>query len=154
VGDLGWLIHRNGLIYNQQFGWDGGFEALIAGIYQEFHELPSAPAKALWVAERAGRIVGSVFAIPYEGSAEVAQLRMLYVEPDMRGQGLGATLVGQVIAFAREHGYRRVRLWTQENLLSARRIYAAAGFRKVGDSEPHHSFGKDLVSEFWELELA
>lgn len=153
VGDLGWLTHRNGLLYNQQFGWDGGFESLVAGIYQEFHDLPEGPPKNLWVAERNGKILGSVFIIPFERSAEVAQLRMLYVEPEARGLGIGTLLVKQVVAFAREKGYRRVRLWTQENLTSARKIYAAQGFARVGDTEPHHSFGKDLVSEFWELEL-
>jgi DNA-binding MarR family transcriptional regulator/GNAT superfamily N-acetyltransferase len=153
VGDLGLLTQRNGVLYNQQFGWDGGFEALAAGIYKEFHELPPDPPKNLWVAERGGKILGSVFVIPYERSAETAQLRMLYVEPEARGLGLGTLLVKQVVAFAREHSYRRVKLWTQENLISARKIYAAAGFRLVGTPEPHHSFGKDLVSEFWELEL-
>lgn len=153
VGDLGHLTQRNGVLYNQEFGWDGGFEALVAGIYQEFHDLPPNPAKALWVAERNGRILGSVFVIPFERSADVAQLRMLYVEPEARGLGIGTLLVKQVVAFARENGYKRVRLWTQESLTSARKIYTAQGFAKVGDSEPHHSFGKDLISEFWELEL-
>jgi DNA-binding MarR family transcriptional regulator/GNAT superfamily N-acetyltransferase len=153
IGDLGFLTQRNGVIYNQQFGWDGGFEALVAGIYREFHDLPVEPAKSLWIAERSGRILGSVFVIPFERSAETAQLRMLYVEPEARGMGIGTLLVKQVVAFAREHGYRRIRLWTQENLTSARKIYAAAGFRQVGDSEAHHSFGKDLIGEFWELEL-
>jgi DNA-binding MarR family transcriptional regulator/GNAT superfamily N-acetyltransferase len=152
VGDLGWLTQRNGVIYNQQFGWNGDFEALVAGIYREFHELPPDPPKNLWVAERNGRILGSIFVIPFERSTEVAQLRMLYVEPEARGLGIGTLLVKQVVEFSRRSGYRRVRLWTQANLLSARKIYAAQGFKTVG-SEPRHSFGKDLVSEFWELEL-
>jgi GNAT superfamily N-acetyltransferase len=147
------LIQRNGVLYNRQFGWDGGFEALAAGIYREFHDLPTAPPKNLWIAERNGKVLGSVFVIPYERSAEVAQLRMLYVEPEARGLGIGTLLVKQVIAFARENGYRRVRLWTQESLVSARKIYAATGFAMVGSPERHHSFGKDLVSEFWELDL-
>jgi DNA-binding MarR family transcriptional regulator/GNAT superfamily N-acetyltransferase len=153
VGDLGLLTQRNGMLYNQQFGWDGGFEALVAGIYREFHELPANPPKNLWIAERNGKVLGSVFVIPYERSAEVAQLRMLYVEPEARGLGIGTLLVKQVVAFAREHGYRRIRLWTQESLTSARKIYAAQGFKTVGEAKPHHSFGKHLVSEFWELEL-
>lgn len=153
VGDLGYLTQRNGLLYNQQFGWDGGFEALAAGIYREFHELPPNPPKNLWIAERNGKVLGSVFVIPYEGSAETAQLRMLYVEPEARGLGIGTLLVKQVVAFSREHGYRRVKLWTQESLTSARKIYAAQGFRMVDEAKPHHSFGKDLISEFWELEL-
>jgi DNA-binding MarR family transcriptional regulator/GNAT superfamily N-acetyltransferase len=153
IGDLGYLTQRNGILYNQQFGWDGGFEALAAQIYQEFHNLPAAPAKNLWVAERNGKILGSVFVIPFEGSAETAQLRMLYVEPEARGLGIGTLLVKQVVSFAREHGYARVKLWTQESLTSARKIYAAQGFKLIGPGEPHHSFGKDLISEFWELGL-
>jgi DNA-binding MarR family transcriptional regulator/GNAT superfamily N-acetyltransferase len=152
IGDLGYLTQRNGILYNQQFGWDGGFEALAAEIYKEFHDLPSAPPKNLWVAERNGKILGSVFVIPFEQSAETAQLRMLYVEPEARGLGIGTLLVKQVVTFAREHGYRRVKLWTQESLTSARKIYAAQGFTMI-KSEPHHSFGKDLISEFWELDL-
>lgn len=150
MGELGWLTYRNGVLYNQQFGWDQGFEALVAGIYREFHELPDAPAKQLWIAERDDKVLGSVFVIPFEGSAETAQLRMLYVEPEARGQGIGALLVKQAVRFARDSGYRGMRLWTQQNLVSARRIYAAEGFAMVS-SEPHHSFGKDLVSEFWEI---
>jgi GNAT superfamily N-acetyltransferase len=104
----------------------------------------------MWVAERAGETLGSVFVQPFERSAETAQLRMLYVEPAARGQGLGTTLVAAAVSFARQAGYRRIKLWTQENLVAARKIYAAAGFRLV-ESAPHRSFGKDLVSEFWEL---
>lgn len=153
IGDLGLLTQRNGMLYNQQFGWDGGFEALVAGIYREFHELPPNPPKNLWIAERNGKVLGSVFVIPYERSAETAQLRMLYVEPEARGLGLGTLLVKQAVAFSREHGYRRVKLWTQQSLVSARKIYAAQGFKLVGEAEPHRSFGKDLMSEFWELAL-
>lgn len=152
IGDLGWLTYRNGVLYNQQFGWDGGFEALAAGIYEEFYNLPSSPPKNLWVAERNGKILGSVFVIPKDGSSETAKLRMLYVEPEARGLGIGTLLVKQVVSFAREKGYKRIWLWTQENLTSARKIYAAQGFELIG-SEPHTSFGKELISEYWQLEL-
>jgi GNAT superfamily N-acetyltransferase len=152
IGDLGWLTHRNGVLYNQQFGWDGGFEALVAGIYEEFYNLPQAPPKNLWIAERNGKILGSVFVIPKDGSSETAKLRMLYVEPEARGLGIGTLLVKQVVSFAREQGYKRIWLWTQENLASARKIYAAQGFKMIG-SEPHASFGKELVAEYWQLEL-
>ena len=150
IGELGWLIHRQGILYNQQFGWDIGFESLIAGIYREFQEAPATPPKNLWIADRGGRIVGSVFIIPFEAGAETAQLRMLYVEPEARGLGLGTTLVQQATSFARDNGYRRVRLWTQANLVSARRIYAAQGYTMI-ESEPHHNFGKDLTGEIWEI---
>lgn len=152
LGELGWLIHRQGLLYNQQFGWNGEFESLIASIYHEYERAPEAPPKSLWVAERAGRIVGSIFVLPAEGRPGTAQLRMLYVEPEARGLGLGRTLVDQVVRFSRESGYTRVRLWTQSILESARKIYDATGFEKV-DENTHHSFGKDLVGEHWELAL-
>lgn len=152
IGDLGWLTYRNGVLYNQQFGWDGGFEALAAGIYEEFHNLPDSPPKSLWIAERNGKILGSVFVIPKDGSSETAKLRMLYVEPGARGLGIGTLLVKQVVSFAREKGYKRIWLWTQENLTSARKIYAAQGFDLIG-SEPHKSFGKELISEYWQLEF-
>jgi DNA-binding MarR family transcriptional regulator/GNAT superfamily N-acetyltransferase len=152
IGDLGWLTYRNGVLYNQQFGWDGGFEALAAGIYEEFYNLPDTPPKNLWIAERNGKILGSVFVIPKDGDSETAKLRMLYVEPEARGLGIGTLLVKQVVSFAREKGYKRIWLWTQESLTSARKIYAAQGFEMIG-SEPHQSFGKELISEYWQLEL-
>jgi DNA-binding MarR family transcriptional regulator/GNAT superfamily N-acetyltransferase len=152
VGELGWLIHRQGLLYNQQYGWNIEFEALIAKLYHDFEMAPARPPKALWVAERNGAIVGSIFAMPSEGRPGTAQLRMLYVEPEARGLGIGRMLVDQCVRFSRDSGYGRVRLWTQSILLPARKIYAAAGFRLV-DSAPHHSFGVDLVGENWELEL-
>jgi len=152
VGELGWLIHRQGLLYNQQYGWNIEFEALIAKLYHDFEMAPASPPKALWVAERNGAIVGSIFAMPSEGRPGTAQLRMLYVEPEARGLGIGRMLVDQCVRFARDNGYRRVRLWTQSILTPARKIYTAAGFRLV-DSAPHHSFGVDLVGENWELEL-
>lgn len=152
IGELGWLIHRQGLIYHQQFGWNGAFESLIARIYHEYEAAPAAPPKALWVAERNGQIVGSIFVLPSDGRPGTAQLRMLYVEPEARGLGLGRMLVEQVVSFSRENGYQRVRLWTQSVLESARKIYAAAGFEKVEEGA-HHSFGKDLIGEHWELRL-
>jgi DNA-binding MarR family transcriptional regulator/GNAT superfamily N-acetyltransferase len=152
IGELGWLVHRQGLLYNQQLGWNGEFEALIARIYSEYAQAPDTPPKALWVADRQGEVVGSIFLTPHPSLKGTAQLRMLYVEPTARGSGLGTQLVSQCVDFARQSGYRRLRLWTQSVLVSARRIYAAAGFRMV-ESAPHHSFGQDLVGEYWELEL-
>ena len=152
VGELGWLIHRQAVLYNQQHGWNGEFETLIAKLYHDYEMAPSTPPKALWIAERKGSIVGSIFATPSDGRPGTAQLRMLYVEPEARGLGIGRTLVDQCVSFARDNGYKRVRLWTQSTLTPARKIYAAAGFQLV-DSAPHHSFGADLVGENWELEL-
>lgn len=149
IGDIGWMVHRQGVLYNQQYGWNGEFEALIAGIYAEYHAAPETPPKHLWVAERNRRIAGSVFVMPSEGIAGSAQLRMLYVEPDARGLGIGKTLVDQAVSFAQRSGYERMRLWTHTIQESARRLYAAAGFEVV-ESKPHHQFGKDLVAEIWE----
>lgn len=150
IGELGWLIHRQGLLYNQQFGWNGDFEALIARIYSEYHTAPDASPKALWIAERDGRVLGSVFAMPSDGVPGSAQLRMLYVEPEARGQGVGRMLVNQCVAFARDAGYRRMRLWTHSIQRAARSLYAAAGFRIVEEWD-HESFGKELHAEIWEL---
>ena len=152
LGELGWLIYRQAVLYNQQLGWNGEFETLIAKIYHDYEEAPARPPKGLWVAERRGAVVGSVFATPHAGKPDTAQLRMLYVEPEMRGLGIGTMLVAQCVDFARQNGYARVRLWTQSILKSARKIYAAAGFTLV-ESNPHHSFGHDLVGEYWELVL-
>ena len=152
IGELGWLIHRQALIYNQQYGWNIEFEALIAKIYHDYQTAPETPPKALWIAERNSAIAGSIFAIPAEGRPGTALLRMLYVEPEARGLGIGRILVDQCVRFARDNGYERVRLWTQSMLVPARKIYAAAGFKCV-ESAPHHSFGVDLVGENWELEL-
>ena len=151
LGELGWLIHRQGLLYNQEFGWNGEFEALIARLYGAYEEAPGP--KQMWVAEQDGLVAGSVFVVPSDQEEGTAQLRMLFVEPAARGQGLGGVLVRQSIDFARQSGYRRIRLWTQSVLTSARKIYAAAGF-SLSSSEPHHSFGQDLVGEVWELDLA
>lgn len=152
LGELGWLIHRQAVLYNQQFGWNREFEILIARIYHEFEEAPASPPKDLWVAEKDGSVVGSVFLTPHPKLEGTAQLRMLYVEPAARGLGIGTLLVAQCVDFARRSGYARLRLWTQSMLTSARKIYAAAGFELV-ESGPHHSFGKDLVGEYWELKL-
>ncbi|UJW84883.1 bifunctional helix-turn-helix transcriptional regulator/GNAT family N-acetyltransferase [Devosia sp. SL43] len=150
IGELGWLIHRQGLLYNEQFGWNIEFEALIAGIYSQFQFAPDAPAKDLWVAEQDGGIVGSIFVMPSEGLPGSAQLRMLYVEPSARGQGIGATLVSQAVSFARGKGYERMRLWTHTNQTSAGKLYAGAGFQIV-ETMPEHNFGKELMGEIWEM---
>lgn len=149
IGELGWLIHRQAVLYNQQYGWNGEFEALIARIYSDYEAAPETPPRNLWVAERNGAIAGSIFVMASEGIEGSAQLRMLYVEPDARGLGIGKMLVDQAVSFARNGGYERMRLWTHTIQASARRLYAAAGFAVV-ESRAHHQFGKDLVAEIWE----
>ena len=150
IGDIGWIIHRQGLLYAQEYGWDVTYEGLVAEILGSFVKQFDPASENAWIAERDAAIVGSVFLV--RESASVAKLRLLYVEPSARGLGIGRDLVAACVAFAREKGYRTLRLWTNDILVSARRIYQAAGFRLVKE-ERHHSFGKDLVGQTWELSL-
>ncbi|WP_296746113.1 bifunctional helix-turn-helix transcriptional regulator/GNAT family N-acetyltransferase [Mesorhizobium sp.] len=150
VGDIGWITRRQGMLYSQEYGWDETYEALVAEILAEFVKKFDPQWERGWVAEREGEVVGSVFIV--RKSPEVAKLRLLYVEPSARGLGIGARLVEECIAFVRAKGYRTLTLWTNDILGSARRIYQAAGFKLV-DEERHHSFGKDLVGQTWDLEL-
>lgn len=145
-GDLGWITHRQGVLYWQEYGWDETFEALVAEIAGAFFKSFDPKRERCWIAERNGEIVGSVFLA--DGGGETAKLRLLYVEPAARGLGIGNRLVEECIAFARGRGYREITLWTNSVLTSARRIYEAHGFRLTNE-EAHHSFGKNLVGQTW-----
>jgi DNA-binding MarR family transcriptional regulator/N-acetylglutamate synthase-like GNAT family acetyltransferase len=149
-GDMGWIVHRHGALYAQEFGWDESFEALVAEIAAKFIETHDAKRERCWLAERDGEILGSVLLV--KQSATVAKLRLLLVEPQARGLGVGARLVDECVRFASLAGYRKVTLWTQSILVAARHIYERAGFRRVRE-ERHRSFGHDLVGEYWELKL-
>lgn len=149
-GDIGWVIRRHGMLYAQEYGWDDTFEGFVAEIAGEFVKSRDAKRERCWIAERDGEIVGSVFLM--RQSDAVAKLRLLYVEPSARGLGIGARLTEECIRFARAKGYKTLTLWTNDILVSARRIYQAAGFKLV-KSERHHSFGKDLVGQNWDLIL-
>ena len=150
-GDLGWVVMAHGEVYAREFGWDTTFEALVARIVADFATAEPPPARqAGWIAEVDGTRVGCVFCVP--GDPETAQLRILLVLPVARGLGLGRRLVDCVVAFARRNGYRRVRLWTNDPLVAAARIYLDAGFALI-DEEPHRSFGADLIGQTYELVL-
>jgi len=149
-GDYGWMVARHGALYADEYGWDAAFEGLVARIVGDYVEHHDPAREAAWIAEVDGEPAGCVFCVARD--ATTAQLRILLVEPRFRGLGIGTRLVDRCLQFARQAGYGSITLWTNDVLVSARRIYEAAGFTLV-DEEPHHSFGHDLVGQHWERDL-
>ena len=149
-GDMGWIVHRQAILYAEEYGWDGTYEALAAEIVAQFIKNYDTKRERCWIAEKDGERVGAVFVA--KASDETAKLRLLHVEPEVRGLGIGKRLVDECVRFARQAGYQKMTLWTQDILHAARHLYKQAGFRIVRE-EQHHSFGKDLTAETWELDL-
>jgi DNA-binding MarR family transcriptional regulator/GNAT superfamily N-acetyltransferase len=150
-GDLGWVVERHGARYAAEYGWDATFEALVARVVADFAERRDTQREACWIAELDGDRVGCVFCTAADAD-DTAQLRLLLVDPSARGAGVGTRLVDECLRFAGRSGYRRIMLWTNDGLVAARRIYERAGFR-CDRREPHHSFGHDLVGEYWSRDL-
>jgi GNAT superfamily N-acetyltransferase len=149
-GDLGWVVMAHGEVYAREFGWDATFEALVAQIVAAYAGSHDDTREAAWIAEYQDRRVGCVFCVAAE--EQTAQLRILLVDPSVRGHGTGARLVDECVHFARQAGYKRMKLWTNDPLAAARRIYLSRGFQLVKE-EPHRSFGATLVGQVYELGL-
>ena len=149
-GDLGWVLARHGRFYAEEYRFDRAFERLVAQIVAEFLARFDPEREACWIAEIDGEPVGTVMLV--DAGNGIAKLRLLLVEPRARGHGIGRRLVEECVRFARHAGYRKITLWTQSILVSARAIYQRCGFAKIAE-KPHRDFGVDLVGEIWEMEL-
>ncbi len=149
-GDMGWIIGAHGRIYTEEYGWDDTFEAMVAEIASNFLRNFDPKSECCWIAEQQGRQIGSAMVV--RDNDETAKLRLVIVDPDARGLGVGLRLVEECINFSKRAGYSRMILWTNDNLYAAIAVYKKLGF-VLEREEPHHSFGKDLVGQIWSLEL-
>lgn len=149
-GDMGWIVHRQGLLYASEYGWNAEFEALVAEIVAKYVQNFDPRSDRCWIAEKDGQVVGSIFVVRQDEAT--AKLRLLYVDANARGLGIGRRLVDECLRFARQAGYKKMVLWTNSVLVDARRIYEKAGFQLI-EEEAHHSFGKNLVGQTWSIDL-
>ena len=149
-GDIKWITNRHGVLYAEEYDWDETFEAMVAEILAQFIRHHDPQKERIWIAEQDGKRVGSVMIV--DSGEQVAQLRLLLVEPKARNKGIGKRLIDECIYFSKKNGYKKIRLWTQSILSAAHHLYENAGFKCIKE-EPHHSFGHDLVGETWELSL-
>lgn len=149
-GDIGWIIHRHGVLYAEEYGFDETFEALVADILARFIQHHDPKRECLWIAEQDGERIGSVMIV--DAGEDMAQLRILLVEPKARGGGIGKRLIDECLDFSNRAGYKKIKLWTQSNLDAAQHLYVKSGFQLV-EEKPHKSFGHDLVAQIWELPL-
>jgi GNAT superfamily N-acetyltransferase len=149
-GDIGWVVHRHGVLYFDEYGWNETFEAMVAKVAAAFIDTYDAASERCFIAERDGVILGSAFVC--RKSDTTAKLRLVYVEPSARGIGLGRCLVGSCLTFAKSAGYERMTLWTNDVLVPARKLYEGMDF-KMTESEAYRGFGQDLVGETWERAL-
>jgi GNAT superfamily N-acetyltransferase len=150
-GDFGWIVQRHGVLYAEEQGWDARFEGVVAGVVSDYIKTFDPAREACWIAEHQGRPVGSIMLA--RESDTVGRLRLLLVEPSARGLGVGEKLVAECLSFARLAGYRKIVLWTQNNLLPARRLYERAGF-VLEETWAYDGFGDGLISETWRLRLS
>ena len=149
-GDMGWIVHRQAVLYAQEYGWNVEIEAFLAELVAKYLREFDPKSERCWVAEKSRRVVGSVFVVRHDDVT--AKLRMLYVEPSARGLGIGRRLVDEALSFARLVGSKTMVLWTNSPLTSARRLYEKAGFQLV-EEQPHHSYGQELVGQVWARDL-
>ncbi|TMQ95171.1 MarR family transcriptional regulator [Actinomadura soli] len=150
-GDLGWVVERNGALYDVECGWDRTYEALVAKVVADYVHDHDPERENAWIAESGGVRVGGVFCVRRDD--DVAQLRLLHVEPEARGLGVGAALVDECVRFATGAGYTEMMLWTTALQRPAHRVYERAGFVLEEEEPPAQRFGDVVHGQVWRKKL-